>query len=304
MNSNKRPNFFVIGAAKAGTSSLYAYLSQHPDIFLSTVKEPHFFSYSERARLSNGPGDVDRFRDATPDLDSYLRLFSGVTNERAIGELSTTYLDSLEAPSRIRDFSPEAKIIVMLRNPVDRAYASFMHLRRDGSETCADFRAALEQEEARIQNSWGPLWHYKTRQFTYEKLCRYYRIFKKSQIRVYNYETWQKNNAATLRDIFSFLSVDDSYVPDVSRRHNVGGIPKNEQWHKLLLGKSAVKSTVKVFLPQQFRTYVKRRLLKANLKRPHLPADVRSELLSIYEEDIRKVQELTGMDLSHWFSAR
>ena len=296
------PNFFIIGAAKAGTSSLYKYLAQHPEIFLSPVKEPHFFSYRERAVFSKGPGDVDRFSDATPDLDSYLGLFKNVANEKAIGEASTTYLDSLEAPGRIREFAPKAKIIVMLRNPVDRAYASFMHLRRDGVEPYAVFERALEQEETRIKNEWSPLWHYKARQFTHEKLARYYALFPKPQIRVYSYDKWRRDNAATLKDIFSFLEVHDAYLPDLSRSYNVGGVPKNEQMHRILLHQSVLKSIVKSIVPPGYRTLLKRRLLRANLQRPELSSKVRRELLSMYKEDIMKVQQLTELDLSHWLT--
>jgi hypothetical protein len=300
MHTN-RPNFFIIGAAKAGTSSLYRYIAQHPEVFMSPVKEPHFFSYRERALFSKGPGDDDRVRDATPDVHSYLRLFKDVKGEKAIGEASTTYLDSLDAPGRIREFAPNAKIIVMLRNPVDRAYASFMHLRRDGVETCVAFEAALAQEETRIQHHWSPLWHYQTRQFTYEKLSRYYALFPPPHIRVYSYEAWRRNNAATLKDLFSFLEVADDYVPDLSTHYNVGGVPKNERWHRFLLGQSSVKSVLKPVVPPATRTFLKRRFLRANLQRTELPSKVRRELLSVYREDIMSVQQLTGMDLSHWF---
>jgi len=300
----KHPNFFIIGAAKSGTSSLYKYLDQHPQIYMSPVKEPHYFSYREKYLFSKGPNDLKRMEGATSDLNSYLLLFKHAANEKCIGEASTTYLDSLDAPHAIKSFVPQAKIIVILRNPVDRAYASFMHLRRDGVENYSDFGKALEAEEIRIMNQWSILWHYKSRQFTYEKLARYYSIFPKAQIKVYEYERWKQNNGIILRDIWSFLEVDQIVSINVSIKYNVGGTPRSELIHNFLSKKSSCKEIFKLLIPYPYRILLRKRIFKLNLIKPMLSRELRSKLLNAYREDIEKLQELTQLDLSLWLNEK
>lgn len=299
---NKYPNFFIIGAAKSGTTSLYNYLVQHPQIFMSPIKEPHYFSYQEKLLYSNGPGDRKRMKFATADQQSYFRLFENVKNEKRIGEASTTYLDSAEAPHRIKKFYPNAKIIAILRNPVDRAYASFMHLKRDGEEIFSNFEKALQEEKKRIENKWSVLWHYKTRQFTYEKLYRYYDIFHGDQIKVYEYENWKNNNFNILKDIYSFLEIDENFEADLSKKFNVGSTPKYEFLHNFIRRENILKKIVKILIPDHYRSFLTKNIINFNLERVPLSSKTRNDLLNFYKEDIKKLEALTKLDLSHWLN--
>ena len=146
------PNFLVIGAAKSGTSSLYMYLKQHPEIYMSPIKEPHFFSFDDESKMTKGPGDP--IHKAITNFDDYQAQFDGVTDEKAIGEASTSYLYRPEAPGRIHAMLPDAKLIVILRNPVDRAFSAYMHVVRDKRETSKDFAEALSKEESRKAAGW------------------------------------------------------------------------------------------------------------------------------------------------------
>ncbi len=296
----KRPNFFIIGAAKSGTSSLYNYLSMHPQIFLPHVKEPHFFSYNEKIIFSKGPGDKKRMREATPNLDSYLRLFNNAKEEICIGDGSTTYLDSIEAAKKIKRFEPNAKIIVVLRNPADRAYASYLHLRRDGVETIKNFEMAMKEEEKRIAAQWSVLWHYKTRQVSYEKLKRYYDIFDEEKIRIYEYEVWKNDNSKTLKDMFSFLEVDEEFDADVTKKLNVGGVPKNEALHSFFTKDNLPKTLIKHIIPTRFRIYFRSIIMRFNRIKVPLSDGIRTELIEYYSEDIKKIEQLTKLDLSNW----
>ncbi|MBI4707804.1 MAG: sulfotransferase [Candidatus Omnitrophica bacterium] len=291
------PNFFIIGAAKAGTSSLFQYLKQHPQIFMSPVKEPHFFSYKEKVEYSNGPGDK---RDAVGNIRDYLALFEGSEQCIARGEGSTTYLDIESTPERIKSHVPNAKIIVILRNPVDRAYASFMHRRRDGVEQYSDFSQALQEEEKRIRQKWSMLWHYKTRQFVYEKLKRYFNTFDKALIKIYLYDDWRSDNHGVLRDIFRFLEVEENFSPDISTKHNMGFLPKNEGVHNFFVKQNVFKNILKPLIPFALRQQMKRKLMNMNFERQPLSPDIRKQLVEAYREDILKVQELIQKDLSSW----
>jgi len=295
------PNFLIIGAAKSGTSSLYYYLKQHPQVFMAVPKEPYFFELEGENLTFAGPGDQERRRGAVTQLEDYYELFQDVKDEVAVGEASTTYLDSPKAPERIKHYIPDSKIIAILRNPVDRAYASFLHLWRDGHETVKDFSQALKLEDERIKENWGLLWQYKTRQFTYEKLKRYFDLFDREQIKVYIYEDWRGDNHFVLKDIFQFLGVDEDFIPDLSKRLNVGGVPKNEAFNVFLRRSNRIKDFIKPIIPRPIRKSIQNKFINLNMKRVELSPDIRRKLIHVYKDDILKVQDLIRYDLSHWF---
>jgi hypothetical protein len=259
------PNFLIIGAAKAGTTSLYEYLKQHPQIWMSPVKETNFFALEGEILDFRGPEDhnyINKF--SITKIEDYLNLFQGVENQVAIGEASPLYLYHPTAPKRIQHYIPDVKLIVILRNPVDRAYSSFLHLVRDGREPLRIFAQALREEDVRIRSSWEHIWHYKQMGFYYDQLNRYFNRFEKQQIRVYLFEDFITNTSCTLKSIFQFLGVNDSFIPNMSIRHNVS-IPKKQNSIELLL-----------------------------------EIEVRKRLIEVYREDILKLQELLQRELSKW----
>ncbi len=297
------PNFLIIGAPKAGTSSLYEYLKQHPQIYMSPEKEPHFFALENEKIDFRGPGDLYRHRNAVTRLEDYLQLFDQVTDEIAIGEASTTYLGSLKAPERIKQFIPQVKLIVVLRNPVDAAYASYLHLVRDGDEKTTDFYKALQKEEERIAKNWEGIWHYKQRGFYYAQLKRYFDLFNQEQIKVYLHEDYTQNPQEVLRDIFQFLNVDNLFNVDTSLRYNVSVMPQNIWLNSLLIKPNFLKSITNTFLPKKFRQSIANNLKNWNLnqyQKPSLPLELRKNLVQEYRKDILKVQILIQKDLSLW----
>lgn len=304
------PNFLVIGAQKAGTTALYNYLKQHPQVYMSPIKEPDFFAYEGEELDFRGPLEQEsmkRKRMVVPDLGAYQALFEGVSGEKAVGEMSTTYLHSEKAPERIRRYVPQTKLVAVLRDPAERAYSSFMYKVRDGREPLLDFEEALEAENERIRNNWGPAWRYKSLGFYHEQLSRYYETFGREQIKVYLYENLNDDPLGVLEDLYGFLGVDGSFVPNVSVRYNASGVPKNERLHTLhhfLLGQNLVKSALKPFFPKGMRYHLLMKFVDAlrnrNLVKPPLPEKTRRRLVEEYREDILKLQELIGQDLSGW----
>jgi hypothetical protein len=287
------PNFFIIGAQKAGTTSLYHYLDQHPQIYMSPIKEPHFFEgmQSEYRR----PG---RKTKPVTELGDYLALFEGVSDEKAIGEASTSYLFSMRAPTLIRRSVPDAKIIAVLRNPADRAYSNFLHLVRTGREPLASFAEALQAEEGRTQDKWGPMWYYKQKGFYHDQVKRYFDTFGRDQVRIYLYDDLRGEPFGMLRDIFRFLEVDETFVPDASIEHNPSGLPRNKTLYTQVRRLTARKpALLERFLPTKPYRYLKSRFF---VKPPPFPAEVRRQLIDSYREDILKLQNLIGRDLSPW----
>ncbi len=297
----RMPNFLIIGAAKAGTTALYYYLKQHPQIFMSPVKEPNFFALEGQKPNFRGPGDgeaINRF--SITDIEAYQALFEGAENALAVGEASPLYLYSPDAPKRIRRHIPNAKLIAILRNPVDRAYSAFLHLLRDGREPHTDFRKALLEEERRIQEHWEHIWHYKAVGFYYIQLMRYYDLFDRDQIRIYLYEDLKEKPIELSRDVFRFLGVNADFKPDMSLRFNVSGVPRNKIIHAFLSKPHPIKSLFKPLIPVKLRQRLVVTLRNRNLAKPEFPIAVRRELVELYREDILKLQALIKRDLSHW----
>lgn len=273
------PNFLVIGAQKAGTTALHRYLNEHPRVYMSPVKETNFFALEDEEIDFRGPRDREVLESAgnvasVTRIEDYRRLFEGVSGEAAIGEASPLYLYSPKAPERIRYYVPEAKLVAVLRNPVERAYSCYLMMLACGRETITDFSQALKEEERRIQDKWEHAWHYKRMGFYYPQMRRYYGTFDRDRIQVHLHDDLDADTPGVLRELFGFIGVDDTFVPNVSVRHNVSGVLKNgapSAW------------------PGQ-----------RSLPEPRLAPEVRSELAAEYREDILRLQDLIERDLSGW----
>ena len=180
--------------------------------------------------------------------------------KQRLAKASTLYLSSPEAPQRINHYIPDAKLIAVLRDPVERAFSSYMHLVRDGYETLS-FAEGLKAEANRIKEKWQPLWYYKQRSFYHEQLQRYFNLFKPEQIRIYLYEDLAADSTAVVQDIARFLEVNDSFTPDLTRK-NVSGIPKSRWLQNLFTKDNPLKSVVKPLLPKQLRRSVAKNVKK------------------------------------------
>jgi hypothetical protein len=290
------PNFLIIGAGRAGTTSLYHYLNQHPQVYMSPIKETNFFAYESE--------DQDRLkRNSFPitSIEAYRVLFQGVTNEKAIGEASPRYISSPVAAQRIKYYIPHAKLIAILRNPVERAYSSYLMHTRDGRET-RTFPQAIREEELGMADKllYGQR-HYVYLGFYYTQLVRYFNLFDRTQIAVYLFDDLKADATGVLKDIFRFLDVDE-FVLDMSIRYNVSGIPANKIL-KPLLGRSQTTYTLRRIFPVWLRqtalnfweAWRSRRLIK-----PPLSTEVRGKLIAVYREDILQLQDLIQRDLSKW----
>jgi hypothetical protein len=294
------PNFLIIGAAKSGTSSIFHYLQQHPDVFMPRLKEPRFFALEAQNLHFNGPGDAGATRFAITDLDEYKTLFKAGRDKKAIGEASPLYLYSTDAAGRIHKYIPHSRLIAILRNPVERAFSSYLHLRRDGREPIRDFNEALKAENDRIQKNWTLLWHYKTAGNYSKQLNRYFEYFQPEQLRVYLFEDLKNNPMALLKDIFGFLEIDSSFEPEIKLHHNVSGIPRSRKLHMFLTGTNQTKRLLKPLIPNRLRQRLVTNTKNRNLRKPHIPEETRSQLIEYFREDILELEKMLKRDLSHW----
>jgi hypothetical protein len=293
------PNFLIIGAPKAGTTSLYYYLRQHPQIFMSSIKEPNFFATDGLERQLKDPFDRVWIDQSITELEKYCSLFSNVNDEKAIGEASTSYLGSRHAAHRIHYHVPDVRLVAVLRQPVERAYSHFCHLGRDGHEQAPDFRSGIRGEEERIRNHvlWGRYIHSG---FYYEQLRPYFELFDRDQIRILLYDELRGSRSEMLQDIFQFLEVDEDFEPNTSVQHNVSGRPRSVLLHNLLVKGNPIKNTLQPLMPywmQRVAVGVK----NLNLSRPApLDPELAMELQATYREDLLKLQDLLDRDLSGW----
>lgn len=293
------PNFIILGAAKSGTTALYHYLKQHPQIYLSPIKETEFFAFEGEELNFQGPKDLPRLSITT--LEDYQAQFKDVGDETAIGEASPVYLYSSKAPERIHNYLPDAKLIVILRDPIERAYSQFLMFIRDGREPLQNFMQAVDEEDTRIAQNWAWGWHYLQLGLYHQQLKRYFERYPQEKIKIYLYEELKSNSAGVLKDIFDYLEVDDTFIPNTSVKHNISGIPQNKLIQSWLYEKNIIKKIVKPFLPEKLRKDIFIKLKKKQtLRKPELSSEVRQPLLPFFQEDILRLQELIGKDLSGW----
>ncbi|NBB75270.1 MAG: sulfotransferase [Bacteroidetes bacterium] len=299
------PNFLIIGAAKSGTTSLYHYLRQHPDVFMPAVKEPRFFAYAEDPPPMKGPGDArtNEAAGAVYTLDAYRQLFAAASTETAVGEASPNYLYSATAPRLIREHIPDAQLIAILRNPVERAYSHFLHLVRSGREPLRNFEAALDAEPERIAAGWEWSWHYRRMGCYGEQLMRYLEHVDREQLTVHLFEDFKADPVALAQDIFHGLGVDEAFVPDTSMRYEKSGVPKNDRFQRFLLNPDHwIRRLSRYLVPEAVRERLLIRMKNVNLEKPPLEPDVRERLTAAYRDDVLRLQDLIDRDLSAWLA--
>ena len=296
------PNFFIIGAAKSGTTSLYHYLKQHPHVFMSKIKEPRFFALEGHPLNFTGP-DPERIRTGTTtELSDYLELFQEARRAIAIGEASTIYLNHERAPGAIARSVPDARIVAVLRHPAERAFSAFQFELRDGREPLPAFEDALDAEAQRVKDGWYMGSEYKGNGFYARSLNRYFDRFDPARIRVYLYEDLVEKPLWLLNDLFSFLGVDPHFTPDVSIRHNVSGRARSAGLQRWLTGRQPFKEALKKAIPEQWGHRIISWGQSRNVVRSRLNPETRLRLIREYRDDIRSLQTLIGRDLSHWLA--
>lgn len=283
---------------KAATTSLYTYLKQHPDVFMSKVKEPMFFNNYKK---ENDYFVKGRKTKKITTLQDYTALFDKEKNQSAIGEASPAYIYDKKTPYLIKEVIPEVKIIVVLRQPIERAYSNFLHARRAGREPITKFTEAINSEEKRKENNWSPLYFYKDKGFYYKQLKRYFELFPKENIKVLLFEDVVKNPTTTTQEIFSFLGVDSNFIPDTKQKTNVSGTPKgvfgwlimNLRYYNLIPNIAFSK-----YLPNFLVNFI---FQSAYSKPEKLDAKLKRELTEKYfKQDILQLENLIKKDLSHW----
>jgi hypothetical protein len=317
------PNLFVIGAARAGTTSLQHYLMQHPEIFMSPVKEPNYFAFAGGVPAFNGPDIAvrdrrlrdrlarERYTCSVVDASTYQRLFARAGRRPVRGDCSPAYMPIPAAAPQIRGVVPDAKIVAILRNPVDRAYSKFLQMRRDRAEPLASFAEALAAEPSRERDGWSPTWLYAKRGYYHRQLEPFFRYFGEDRVHVMLYDDLQRHPDSCMRMLFDFLGVDTKVPLDLSRQHNMSAeldTPRHDWLYDRLVRPYLLSPRLQAAVPAGLATLARpiaRRILlrrEAALAPAPLTMEVRAMLLGRYAEDIERLERLIGRDLSHWLA--
>jgi hypothetical protein len=288
------PTFLIVGAAKAGTTALYWYLAEHPGVFMSPVKEANYFAYGldDAGRLLYGDPDVHRF--PVKSLDEYQRLFENAGGAAAVGEASPIYLECPHAAGRIRQQLPGARIVCSLRQPVERACSEYlMYLRRRGRrfDPARDLTATAAW--ARPDSRWMQVSRY------HAQLVRYFDAFPRERIHVQLIDDFKPSPLAAVQEVYRFVEVDPTFVPDFDTPHAPGGMPASTFLEGLFTS-GAIMSAVKPLVPLRAANWIRRLRTRNMRKPPALPPALRRELTAPFRDDIARTGELIGRDLAHW----
>ncbi|MEM9275157.1 MAG: sulfotransferase [Cyanobacteria bacterium P01_F01_bin.143] len=308
----QKPNFFLVGAPKCGTTAMSNYLNQHPDIHMGP-KEMHFFGTDLRR--------TNKAENQTKE--KYLsRLNEGNNLEtKYLGEASVWYLYSQTAASEIKTFSPEAKILIMLRNPVEMLYSLYYQWLHEG-KFLPSFQEAIEQESELRQKAeplfdqgkrWREVMHTDLAKF-YEQVAIYFNVFGQENVKVVIYDDFKKNISQVYQEILEFLEIDSAIVPQQFERVNSHKRYKNYLFHRLFSNphetpelerkiSSNLRNIVKLLMPKKLRKQVRDRLINWNTvtsQRPEMAPEVHQYICKQLSPDIKKLSSLLNRDLTYW----
>jgi hypothetical protein len=301
------PDFFVAGAPKAGTTALHAALAQHPDLYLSAVKEPKFFLTDGPPPNQGGPGDAKTYGEHVWRPSEYEALFDPAPLGTLLGESTPFYLYRPDAQRRIKALIPDARLIIVVRDPVERAHSNWTHLWSSGLDPIDDFVRACAAEDQRVAAGWADFWHYKRIGLYGQQLEHLYSVFPPDQVLVLRYRDLVEEPAETLDRICGFLDVATGIVSHLPRE-NVTAHPDQTRRHRqrsrLLRAASAVTSRLPGHPGQEIVDRLESSLQQGAAPRRPLTWSERQEVLPYFESDIRLLEDITGQEYSVWLRSR
>jgi hypothetical protein len=293
-----KPNLFIVGAAKSGTTSLHNYLNQHPDIFMCNPKEPHY--------LINKEIGVDRIPVGVTEKSEYENLFIEGEDKKYRGESSVMYLmyPEIVIPKIKKEYDENTKVIIMLRNPVERAYSGFHHVKRYNiKENIQDFTKAWEVSEERYfnQKDMTPASRYQELGLYYKQVKSYLNEFK-DNLHIIIYDDYKFDFKSEMKKVFEFLEVGNIEI-DSDKRHMVGGWQWEDEWlKKLMMNKNLLKSTVKMLIPfKGLRKSIRKKIQKNNtVEVQQMIEKERIMMKEFYRTDVQKLSGLLNRKLNFW----
>ena len=284
-------DFFIVGAPKAGTTSLYHYLNEHPKISMSSVKEPNYFSHEEleTQKLYYKSNKIN-------SLDSYHNLFPTRDANLIYGEASVSYLFYKNVAEKIKTYNKNAKIIILLRNPIERAFSHYLMDVRLGliSES---FESVVDGFETTSKNKLYYQQYIELGKY-YNQISNYKRLFNDKNILIIDYEDFKNKTSLSVTTVFDFLQIDTSFMPNLDLTHNTFRKPKFTFIEKLYSNHS-IRCIINKLISSKFKNYINQILFDKEDK-PILSQDLRVRLKSIFKNDVNKLSDMLNKDFSKW----
>lgn len=294
--------FFIIGAAKSGTTSLQSYLNQHPDICFSKNKEPNYYAFAGQHLPEKGPVAEKllyqlRYSNCVTEFDQYKQQFSHATNEKVLGDASVRYLYYPDAPLRIEKNIKDAKFVAILREPVSRLYSHYCMNKQFHLEPLELFDA-IDAEKDRIADGWGWDWHYINIGRYSDQLARYFKFFSEQQIKIYLYDDFVESPQKVMSEICQFLEIDSDFEPDMSIRGKVPYWSKNVSLDKWLTRKSMSKSVMQRALTYRLSKKLFAKLqIRNGFPVPKISPSEKQALSQHFQSEVESLSDLLGRKL-------
>ncbi|MCP4758304.1 MAG: sulfotransferase [Planctomycetes bacterium] len=295
--ADRKPTFFLVGGSRCGTTSLHRSFVRHPGIFMPRDKSPNYFTAPDMADFPAAAAMIAMKGHSITDRDDYLDLFTNATNIQVCGEVSPVYLQSIHTAARIKEFAPEAKIIAILRDPVERAFAHYIGRRRDGLDDRDTFEEAIAAElidrapRAIAFNRYMAIGRYAF------FLKSFYREFPTEQIKVVFFDDLVRDPVRVVQGLFNFLEVEPLGDRIPMDRRNRGGIIRNPLLRKVWTRTALVRARLRKHLPESVRDLAGRAFL-SKIEKPPLDPAIRHDLVKYFEEDLFALKAMCKRHLS------
>ncbi|RRO22293.1 sulfotransferase family protein [Flavobacteriaceae bacterium 14752] len=299
--NNNLPHFILAGSPKCGSTSLYYYLAEHPDIYMSPQKEIHYFTFDILNALDQGPNDkrVNAFHIG--NYEDYINQFKQAKPSQIIGEVSPSYVNYPETTiPKIKKHLGDPKIIMLIRDPIKRAYSNYLHLLREDREKLSFYDALLE-EEARMKNKYSDFWYYRFNSMYYEKIKKFDEAF--DRMLIITTENLNENPKAVMKSIYKFLGVDYNFDPkSINEKYNPGGLYKSNLITKFFFRQSRLRSVIKRLMPitPGMKKIKLKMIKKFKEKTPDIDPKAEEFLVKHFKKDVENLKKNFDIDLSLW----
>jgi hypothetical protein len=296
------PDFLLVGAPKAGTTALHVALARHPEIGMSSVKEPKYFLVDGPPPSGGGPGDAKTYSEYVWRREDYEALWDKAEPGQLLGESTTLYLGDPQAHRRIYETVPGAKLVAVLRDPVDRAHSNWSHLRSAGLEPEGDFPRACMLGEGRVSDGWGPFWNYLELGRYGAQLEHLYSLFPREQVLLLMYRDIREHPVETLDRVSAFLGVRTGLLSELPSENVTAHVSDGLLNKTVLKFVQGAEQGGRVTSPARhaLRSLAVKVLQREQRTRPALSFEERRLLLPHFASDGKLLEQLTGRSFAHW----
>jgi len=293
------PNFIISGFPKCGTTSLHYYLAEHPEIFMPKQKELHFFTNKILSRQTAGNGDKLALKTHIRNFNEYSKFFSPENKHKAVGETSPSYINYPELFNEIKNSLSSPKIIVLVRDPIKRAYSNYLHLVREDREQLS-FEKAIKDEEKRKKLQFSDFWYYKFNSSYYEKVVKAKEVFPK--VLILTQEELTLKPEETIKKTYEFLEVNSDFRPTLlNKRYNPGGAYKNNIITRTIFKPSKIKSFIKrkISVKPWMKDILNAIIRKYKTKPKAINKKTEQELKKFFRKDVKSLEKI-GVETKLW----